>query len=298
MLEPKEYGPIGVVGIGNMGLPMSDHLVRAGFEVVGTARTQKSRDALAQVGGKPVVGADQVAKECRVIFLALPSIPAFHDVCDSILEVCRPGDIIVETSTFPIKDKELEEKRFAERGAVILDCPLSGTGEQAKHKDVVVLGSGDQAAFEKVVPVFQAFTKSQHYLGEFGNGMKMKFVANQMVAIHNVSAAEAVLFGTKMGMDPDVVIKVISEGAGGCRMLEVRGPVMAKRSWTTPQITHKVFHKDIVMIQEALDDVGCPSPLFCATRSIYNAAIAGGHGEHDTSSVYAVLENMMLPSKE
>jgi 3-hydroxyisobutyrate dehydrogenase-like beta-hydroxyacid dehydrogenase len=177
----------------------------------------------------------------------------------------------------------------------LLDIPLSGTGEQAKHKDVVAFGSGDKAAYEEIIPIIEGFCKSQYYLGEFGNGMKMKYIANQLVAIHNVSTAEAVLFAVRMGMDPHEVIKIIGEGAGGSRMLQVRGPVMANRTWEQSQITNVVFHKDLVLISEALHKAGCPSPLFQTTIPIYTAAITSGHADHDTSSVYAVLEQMIQP---
>ncbi len=293
---PKDYGPVGIIGIGNMGLPMSANMIKAGFTVVGTARTQKSRDALEAVGGTAVVGAAEVAKRCRYIILALPSIPVFHDICAELAANCEKGAIVLETGTFPIAEKEKARGLLAEKGVTMLDVPLSGTGEQAKHKDVVALGSGDAAAFEEFIPIMQGFSKSQYYFGEFGNGMKMKYIANQLVAIHNVAAAEAVLFAKRLGMtDLHQVVRVIGEGAGGSRMLQVRGPVMADRTWSQPQITNTVFHKDIVLIDEALHAAGCPSPLFEATKAIYTAAIASGHAEHDTSSVYAVLEQMITP---
>lgn len=292
---PKEYGPIGMIGLGNMGLPMSTHLINAGYEVIGTARTEASRQALEAVGGTSVVGVTEIGKRCRYIIIALASIPVFHDICVELSEICEPGTILLETGTFPLKDKEKARAVVEEKGLVMLDIPLSGTGEQAKHKDVVCLGSGDKDTYTEILPILEAFSKSQPYLGEFGNGMKMKFIANQLVAIHNVSTAEAVLFGQKMGMDLHEMLKVIGDGAGGSRMLQVRGPVMADRTWETSQITNRVFHKDMVLIADALHEVGCPSPLFSATIPIYTAAIAAGHGEHDTSSVFAVLERMCAP---
>lgn len=294
----KEFGPIGVIGLGNMGLPMSTHLIAAGFEVVGTARTEKSRNALTAVGGTAVVGAKKVAARCRYIILALASIPVFQEICSELAESCQPGTILLETGTFPIPEKEKARALVESKGMTMLDIPLSGTGEQAKHKDVVCLGSGDKAAYEEVEPILRAFSKSWPYLGPFGNGMKMKFIANQLVAIHNVSTAEAVLFGQKMGMDLHEMLKVIGEGAGSSRMLQVRGPVMADRTWEVSQITNRVFHKDMVMIAEALHEAGCPAPLFSATIPIYTAAIASGHAEHDTSSVFAVLERMCQPSAD
>jgi 3-hydroxyisobutyrate dehydrogenase-like beta-hydroxyacid dehydrogenase len=295
---PQDYGLIGMIGIGNMGLPMSANLIKAGFRITGTARTQKSRDALVSVGGTAVVGAANVGKQCHYIILALPAVDIFHSICTELAASCEKGTIILETGTFPLVEKEKARDMLATHDIIMLDIPLSGTGEQAKHKDVVAFGSGDGTAYKDCIPIIEGFCKSQYYLGEFGNGMKMKYIANQLVAIHNVSSAEALLFAVRMGMDPGEVIKIIEEGAGNSRMLQVRGPIMANRTWDQPQITNTVFHKDITLISEALHKYGCPAPLFSATIPLYTAAIASGHAEHDTSSVYAVLEQMIQPLSE
>jgi len=290
-----DYGFIGMIGIGNMGLPMSANMIKAGFKIIGTARTQQSRDKLAAVGGTAVLSAAEIGEKSRYIILALPAVDVFHNICTELSTSCEKGTIILETGTFPITEKEKAKNMLETHGIIMLDIPLSGTGEQAKHKDVVAFGSGDKEAYEDCIPIIEGFCKSQFYLGEFGNGMKMKYIANQLVAIHNVSTAEAILFAVRMGMDPNEVIKVIGGGAGGSRMLQVRGPVMANRSWEQAQITNTVFHKDLELISEALYKYGCPSPLFSGTIPLYTAAIASGHAEHDTSSVYAVLEQMIQP---
>lgn len=295
---PQMYGAIGMIGLGNMGLPMSVNMMKDGFTIVGTARTQKTRDALTAAGGTAVVGAAEVAKRSRYIITALPAIDVFEDIAAELAECCEEGTIVLETGTFPIDVKEKARELLAKRGIILLDAPLSGTGAQAKVKDVVVLGSGDEQAHNEFLPIMRGFSKSQYYLGSFGNGMKLKFIANQLVAIHNLSAAEAVLFGVKMGIDPHLVVKVIGEGAGGSRMLSVRGPVMADRTWERTQISNKVFQKDIALIDEALKEAGCPSPLFMAAKPFYTAAMASGHAEDDTSSVYAVLERMSKPPQQ
>ena len=288
-----DYGPVGMVGLGNMGLPMSTNLIKAGFKIIGTARTQKSRDALTAAGGTAVIRAAEIGRQCRHIILALPAVDIFHAICTELSASCEKGTIILETGTFPLVEKEKAKDMLAAQGITLLDIPLSGTGEQAKHKDVVAFASGDEHAYEDCIPIIEGFCKSHFYLGAFGNGMKMKYIANQLVAIHNVSTAEALLFAMRMGMDPGEVVKIIGEGAGSSRMLQVRGPVMANRSWEQAQITNTVFHKDLSIISEALHRYGCPSPLFSSTLPIYTAAIASGHAEHDTSSVYAVLEQMI-----
>ena len=175
----------------------------------------------------------------------------------------------------------------------MIDTPLSGTGTQAKVKDLVVLGSGDREAYDAMVPVMEGFSRAQYYLGVFGNGMKMKFVANQQVAIHNIAAAEAVLFGTRMGLDPQQVVDVIGNSAGSSRMFQMRAPMMVRRTWDTEATaTNTVMKKDLKLIEEAIQNSQTPSPMFSLTIPLYTAAIASGHAEDDTAAVYEVLERM------
>jgi 3-hydroxyisobutyrate dehydrogenase-like beta-hydroxyacid dehydrogenase len=127
-------------------------------------------------------------------------------------------------------------------------------------------------------------------VGEFGNGMKMKLVANLLVAIHNVSAAEAILFGKKLGLAPQKVVDVVADGAGGSRMFQVRGPMMATRTWQQATMKNEVWQKDMTLIHDALHELSLPAPLFAACIPIYHAAMSQGHQLHDTAAVYAVLE--------
>ncbi len=293
----KELSPVGMIGIGNMGLPMSINMMADGFSVVGTDIKKERCDMLSSAGGTVVNSISEVVAKCRYIIISLPSIAAYHDVCRELAEIAAPGTVVIDTCTVPISDKNEEYARLSAKGICFLDNTLSGTGEQAKHKDVVVFGSGDEETYNDIIPILDGFAKAQFYLGEFGNGMKMKLIANQLVTIHNVSTAEAMLFAKRMGMDQKQVIKVISGGAGGSRMLDVRGPVMADRSWANTQISHIVFGKDIKLIDQALAEAGCPSPLFEACKPIYTAAIALGHGEDDTASVYDALERMCTPGE-
>jgi 3-hydroxyisobutyrate dehydrogenase-like beta-hydroxyacid dehydrogenase len=141
-------------------------------------------------------------------------------------------------------------------------------------------------------PVFAGFARECFEVGDFGNGMRMKLVANLLVAIHNVSSAEALLFAARLGLDPARALRVVADGAGGSRMLQVRGPAMVERRWDEATMKTSVWAKDMAIIREALAAVDMPAPLFAACEPIYAAALAQGHGVHDTASVYAVLEQM------
>jgi 3-hydroxyisobutyrate dehydrogenase-like beta-hydroxyacid dehydrogenase len=222
----------------------------------------------------------------------LPSARALLDVTAELAATGQAGQIVIETSTLPIAVKDESRKLLAARGVSLLDCPLSGTGAQARTGDLAVYASGSRAAYRRCIPVFEAFARSHYYLGAFGAGSKMKFVANLLVAIHNVSAAEALVLGMKAGLDPDLMVKVLGDGAGSSRMLQVRGPMMARGDYRDATMKVSVWQKDMKIIGEFARELDCPTPLFAATSGIYNAAMAQGFGEADTASVCAVMARM------
>jgi 3-hydroxyisobutyrate dehydrogenase-like beta-hydroxyacid dehydrogenase len=140
--------------------------------------------------------------------------------------------------------------------------------------------------------VFFGFAKANYNVGSFGNGMKLKLMANLLVAIHNVSTAEAILMGKNWGIDPATTVKVLADGAGGSRMFSVRGPVMVKENWDEATMKVSIWQKDMKLITAALAQTNTPAPLFAASQAIYNAAMGAGHAENDTAAVYDVLRRM------
>jgi 3-hydroxyisobutyrate dehydrogenase-like beta-hydroxyacid dehydrogenase len=294
---PTPIGPVGVIGLGNMGSAMAANLVKAGLEVVGTDIVSRYRRALKKAGGTALADARAVGKCCRRIILALPSEAALQAVCTDLAASCLPGTIVIETGTLPLTAKIKARDALAGRDVTLLDCTLSGTGAQARNRDLAVYASGDPKAIKAFRPIIEGFARVCYDLGEFGNGTRMKFVANLLVAIHNVAAAEAILLGVRSGLDPATVVEVIGDGAGSSRMFQVRGPSMVKRTWDEAMITNKVWQKDLRLIGEALKEAGSPAPLFSATIPLYTAALATGHAEHDTAAVYEVFERMagMVP---
>ena len=277
---------VGVIGLGAMGSAMSANLVKAGVEVRGYDVVAGKRAALKRAGGKPVASIGKLS--AGIIITSLPSAAALHAVSDLLQKKC----VVVETSTLPIEDKEKARATLKRKGITLLDCPLSGTGAQAKTKDLVVFASGEKSGFEKAKAIFPGFARSHFYLGAFGNGSRMKFVANLLVAIHNVSAAEAFVLGMKAGLPAKTIFEVIENSAGTSRMFQVRGPQMVKGRYDGPGIAVGLFQKDMKIIGEFAARIGAPTSLFNASAAIYNAAMAQGHGGDDTAAVCAVLESM------
>jgi 3-hydroxyisobutyrate dehydrogenase-like beta-hydroxyacid dehydrogenase len=285
-------GAVGVIGLGIMGSAMASNLAKAGFEVIGTDILPEARAALSKAGGKPVASSAEVGKGCRRIIISVASEAALSQVCDELAASCAKGTIVMETGTLPLAAKQKARTLLAGKGVTLLDCTLSGTGAQARVKDLAVYASGEADAIKQMAPIVDGFARVCYDLGEFGNGTKMKFVTNLLVAIHNVATAEAILFGIRSGLDSEMVLKVIGDGAGSSRMLQVRGPVMARRTWDQPAATNTLFQKDMKLIGEALQAAQCPAPLFSACIPIYTAAMASGHAEHDLAAVYEILERM------
>jgi 3-hydroxyisobutyrate dehydrogenase-like beta-hydroxyacid dehydrogenase len=279
---------VGVIGLGIMGSAMSANLVKSGFTVHGYDVLAAARNALQQAGGKPAASGAQVASAADIVISSLPSAAALDAVAAELNDRC----IVIETSTLPIEDKLRARDVLAAKGIVLLDCPLSGTGAQAKTKDLSVYVSGDKPAADRIVAVLEGFSRSHYYLGEFGNGSRMKYVANLLVAIHNVAAAEAMVLGIKAGLDPATVLKVIGDGAGSSRMFQVRGPQMVAGDYREATMKVEVWQKDMKIIGEYATKLGVPTALFNASAAVYTAAMAQGFEKQDTAAVCAVLENL------
>ena len=284
--------PAGVIGLGIMGSAMSGNLVQAGFAVCGYDIDARRRAALAKAGGRAARDIAEVAAAAPIVITSLPSAQALLDVALALAAAGSAGRIVIETSTLPIAVKEEARRTLAAARVTLLDCPLSGTGAQARRKDLAVYASGPRAACDRCVKVFEGFARTHYYLGAFGAGSKMKFLANLLVAIHNVSAAEAMVLGMKAGLDRDLMVKVLGDGAGASRMLQVRGPMMARGDYSEATMKVSVWQKDMKIIGEFARELECPVPLFAATTAIYNAAMAQGFAEADTAAVCAVLENL------
>jgi putative dehydrogenase len=283
---------VGMIGLGIMGSAMSANLMRAGYKVVGYDVLPARRWEHRKASGIVARNCREAAKSAKIILTSLPSADALLDIAAELCKSAWRNGIVVETSTLPIAVKEEARKLLAARGILMLDCTLSGTGAQARKKDLVVYASGDRKAYTHIKSVLDGFSRAHYYVGAFGAGSKMKFVANLLVAIHNVAAAEAMVLARKSGLDLAMVLKVIADGAGTSRMFEVRGPMMVKGDYSDATMKVQVWQKDMTIIGEFARKLDCPTPLFSASAPIYTAAMAMGMSAEDTGSVCAVLEKM------
>ncbi|GGG51254.1 dehydrogenase/oxidoreductase [Caldovatus sediminis] len=285
--------PVGLIGLGIMGSAMSANLIAAGFTVVGHDIAAPAMEAFARAGGRPARSAAEVAAQAEIVLTSLPSTAALHAVVEEIARAPGACRILPETSTFPLEDKERARQALEAAGVVMLDCPLSGSGSQARVRDVLVYASGPREAYDRCLPVFRGFSRAPHFLGAFGNGMKMKFVANLLVAVHTAAAGEAFALARKAGLDPAQMFEVVSDGAGGSRALQVRGRMLIEdRYLPVETMPLELWRKDMRAIADFASALACPTPMFSATVPLFNAAVASGLGDQDTAAVCAVIETM------
>jgi 3-hydroxyisobutyrate dehydrogenase-like beta-hydroxyacid dehydrogenase len=278
-----------------MGGAFAGHLAAAGVRTLGYDLLPANRLALNAQGGESRPSARAVAAEADVIITSLPHAAALEDVLfgtEGIVAAGRPGILVIETSTLPLEAHESARSRLAAAGIGMLDAPVSGTGGQAKTKDITVFASGEPADFERARGVLSHFARSVRYVGDFGTGSKLKYIANLLVAVHILAAAEAIELGEKAGLDRAALVDILAGSAATSRMLEVRGPNMVSGAYTAPMVTVDIFRKDLAIIAAFARKCGAPVPLFSASVPFFAELSALGMGGYDTAAVIEVVRRI------
>ena len=283
---------VGIVGLGIMGGAFAQNLIATGWQVIGYDIAPARRRAMAKLGADIAENTEDVARRARTVITSLPKPAALFETAAAIAKAGLPRRVIVEMSTFALDDKAKAEAVLRKAGHVMLDCPVSGTGAQAVRKDLVVYASGTSREIRKLRGLFSGFTRAVHDVGAFGNGSRMKYVANLLVAIHNVASAEAMVLGMKAGLPPQLIFDLIKTGAGNSRIFELRAPMMVRNSYGNPTMKISVWQKDMDVIGSYARKIAVPTPMFDASKAIYAKALRSGHSAEDTAVVCAVLEKM------
>jgi len=288
----KNKGTVGIIGLGIMGGAFAKNLAAAGWRVVGydisAARRREARRAGVEIAGD----AAEVAAAVPTVLTSLPKPQALMDTVRKIAAAKLPRKLLVEMSTFAISDKEKAARALAKAGHLMLDTPVSGTGSQAKNRDLIFYASGGPHLIKRLRPLFEAFGRHVYDVGAFGNGSRMKYVANLLVAINNVATAEAMVLGMKAGLPPKLIYDLITPGAGNSRVFELRAPMMVKGRYDEATMKISVWDKDMRVIGDYARKIRVPTPMFDATKPVYLKAMKSGYGAKDTAAVCAVLEKM------
>jgi L-threonate 2-dehydrogenase len=283
---------IGIVGLGIMGGSFARNLSKAGFEIIGCEISDARVAELSDINLTRAASPAEVAAKVDRIITSLPNAAAFATVTEQIAEAGH-AVIVADTCTLNVAEKEAGRQILAKAGAILLDTPVGGTGAQAAVGDLVVFGSGEEAAFERFRPVFEKMARVVHHLGDFGAGSSMKFIHNLLVTIHNSAAGEAFALGKKAGIDPQKIYEVLSPSVGSSRVFEVRGPMMASGDYDT-NITAKLQQllKDIDCISTHAREMACPTPLFSLASQMHFAADAQGYAMSDPAVVCKISEEL------
>jgi len=296
-MRTQAHDTVGVIGLGIMGGAMAQALLAAGRDVCGYDVRAPARRRLKKAGGRLLASSAAVAARADIVITSLATVEALAEVTRQIAHAGRNGGhrtrIVIETSTLSLADKERAMRTLQHLGIAMLDCPISGTAVRMKEGAWTIFASGKRAAFQRILPLLNVFTQNVRYVGGFGNGMKMKFIANHLVAIYNVAAGEALTFAAKMGLDPRAVLDLFGPSpVVGNGVLRLRGRMMAEGKYAPATMKVAVWQKDMQVIGDMARAVGSPTPLFSACIPVYNAAMAQGMAEADTASVHAVLGRM------
>jgi 3-hydroxyisobutyrate dehydrogenase-like beta-hydroxyacid dehydrogenase len=281
---------VGFVGIGKIGLPISENLIKSGYRVLGYRRS--SLADFEKIGGVPARSPADIGEQTDVVFSCLPSSEALEEVVqgpNGLLKSARPGQIIVELGSHPVPDKEKHVAALAAKGAAFLDGEVSGTPGMVSARKAVIYLAGDKDACGKVERVVAGFADSCLYFGKFGAASRVKLVNNLLVAINIAATAEAMALGLKAGVDVELMIKAIASGSGGSTQFGIRAPWMAQRRFLPAQGTAPALQHYFGMIADFADSVGVATPMLDRAAELYDKLMAMGFGEKDVAVMVDVI---------
>ncbi len=283
---------VGIIGLGRMGLPLARNLLSNGYQVVGHRRGPM--DDLASFGGQPASSAAKVADAADIVLTCLPGPDALADVLSGtggLLGAIGPGHLVIELSTLPLKSKQEGAAAIEARGSIMLDCPLSGVPMMIEKRQVVIFASGDRRTYQSVSGVFDALTDRHIYLGPFGQGSKMKFIANLLVGVHSLAAAEAMALGVRSGFDPSVMVEVIGSSAASSRMFEIRAPMMRDQAYRPAPGPLGSLSRQLHWIHDYCQETAALTPLLDVTLKWFDQAEREGWADADQASLFEMLRS-------
>jgi putative dehydrogenase len=281
---------VGVIGLGKMGLPIAQNLTERGFEVIGYRR--HGSPELAAAGGTVAGSAAEVAERADVLLSIVPDARAVEDVvCGThgTLTTIRPGVVHIEMSTIDVAAKQRLRDLVRARGADLLDCPISGSPGMVAPRLATTFASGDRASVDSVETVLDAISGAWVYTGAFGTGARLKYIANLLLAVHTVAAAEAMALARSCGLDLDLVQRTLDNSIASSAIWKQRGPLMQHRSWLPAPGPIDTLHAILEQIEVCASSLGARTPVFDSAKELFDQAVALGWGAQDIASVHDLL---------
>jgi 3-hydroxyisobutyrate dehydrogenase-like beta-hydroxyacid dehydrogenase len=281
---------VGLVGVGKIGLPIAENLIKSGYRVLGYRRSSLAE--FERIGGIAGRSPADIGAQADIVFSCLPSSQALGDVMQGstgLVKSARPGQIIVELGSHPVPEKERHVAPLAAKGATFLDGEVSGTPGMVSARKAVIYLAGDKEACAKAERFVRGFADSCLYFGPFGAASRVKLVNNLLVAIHIAATAEAMALGLRAGVDVDLMIKAIATGSGGSTQFGIRAPWMAQRRFLPPQGTAPALQHYFDMIGEFADGVGVATPMLNRAVELYDKFMEMGFGDKDVAAMVDVI---------
>jgi 3-hydroxyisobutyrate dehydrogenase len=278
---------VGVIGLGRMGLPIARNLIVRGFRVTGYRRSGSPE--LVTEGGAVAASAAEVAAGADVL---LSIVPTAEDVEEIIagpagtLTALREGTIHIEMSTIDVDRKARLRDRVRAKGGDLLDCPISGSPGMVAPRLATTFASGDPASVGTVSEVLDAISGPWVYTGAFGTGARMKYVANLLLAVHTVAAAEAMALARRSGLDLGLVQKTLDNSIASSAIWQQRGPLMAERTWSPAPGPVRTLHPILEQIEDQAAKAGLSPSVFAAAKEVFDKALADGWGDLDIACVH------------
>jgi 2-hydroxy-3-oxopropionate reductase len=282
---------VGFIGLGIMGRPMTNNLNKAGYPLVVYDHNAEAMSEATGFGAKKAASSAEVAAAANLVITMLPDSPdveAAYLGPAGVLEGVKPGTILVDMSTISPTTSVKVAKEAEKRGCPMLDAPVSGGDVGAKNATLSIMVGGDAATFEKVRPVLQTMGKPT-LCGPSGAGQVVKACNQILVAVTLVGMGEALVLGSKAGVDPEIIVKVLGGGLARCGVLENRGMRVTKRDFA-PGFRSRFHYKDLNIIREAGRAYGCSLPASALAHELFGAMVANGWGDLDHSGVVKVIE--------
>jgi 3-hydroxyisobutyrate dehydrogenase/2-hydroxy-3-oxopropionate reductase len=280
---------LGFVGLGKMGRPMTQRLLAAGHTVHVFNRSRGPIDALAAEGATPATSAAEVAERAEIVMTALPTPDSVQAVYSEMAKVARSGQIYIDHSTVSPGLNRWCAEQLAPKSADFLDAPVSGGPAGAQGGTLTVMVGGDQAVFDRALPVLQAFGKNIRRCGPIGAGQVVKLINQLLVGIHTSAIAEAAVFGARFGADPQVVLDLIGTSFGGSTMMTRNLPRFMSRDFS-PATPVGLILKDLGLIHDEAKSGGIPLLLGALAEQRFSEARARGFGDEDMAALVKLWE--------
>lgn len=291
----QTFGPVGMVGLGTMGLPMARNLLRAGYRLV-VFDINRDRVELLR-GAGPVEVADSpadMASRTKIMILMLPNSPHVESVVEGesgLLDSLQPGSIIVDMSSIAPDVSRRLAQRVEQAGSKMLDAPVSGGETGAINGALTIMVGGEAEVLEKVMPLLEAMGKRIIHCGGPGAGQTVKMVNQLMSAVNLIGMSEGFVLGVKAGVDPEVMMNVISKGSGRCWAIEDRMPVILDGKFD-PGFTIDLHTKDINIAMETAKALNVPVYVASLVHELFKTAQAKGKGRKDNSAIITLYEEL------